>query len=1095
MENLLNTAHANRTSVEAKKNGQTHLGGEDSSCKITTTIVTNESEQQLFKQNIRLYHDPLTQQTSSLPFDHGPFPKNHYNNGCNGINNNNNDDVTVVSATTTTALSPQQLQPQKSPELILGVGELTNPSNNSSIINTSISTSNSVSNNNNHINNNQDYSTNHVAKNNNSNNNSKWMGTKRNVSFPEDNCIVTGFSEPCNPWKNAPICTAEELVVAYKKGCELNGVKPWNKIIQQLLSVQNCWNRHKTLSLKGEKLDQKHCEALEDIFRRVQFENLELEACHLDDETAAALFDMIEYYDSTMKLNMSFNKNISIRGWQSCSRMIRKTPSLSYLDARGCELNDHIIPVLGRSLKMGSNLTVLHLEYTCLSGRPLVILVAALKVNEILQELFLGDNKLMASDGIQIGNLLKFNHKLQLLDLRNNHLQDVGLSHICAGLCEKVDSSGLSTLVLWNNQMSYQGMLSLSHALSVVECLETLNLGHNSITNEGIHYLKEGLLKNKSLIRLGLQGTKVLCEGAVALAEYIADSSRLLQIDLRENDIRTAGLMALSLALKVNESLVRLELDRNTKKEVAVKDYADQQRRLLQDVNNYLERNQSLAIKRENEEKEKEKRKAQEAVKKREVEKLAKEKQEEEVEEDLESVYIPTCMKIRRPTLLFPGDPSPQHTLDSPAFIPDSEFINQLNSQLISPISPMSLNNSVTTSPPGEFLLSPQYCEKTKAKKIFTVTKVGETAFQRSPTSGSLPTSSPGLMSPASSMDQIILSFGNDQTSSGKVYSSPLSGPSEIRKEIAAETVCGLFGLLNETETIQTAHMPDYNFQNNKSVNEYEKQPDQQMDDANTENQEVELGSNKDSSLQQESVLSELKSDNEDSSRQQVSCPSNDCSRINNCNDIQSLVESTNESDIQNVTGDKNQAINLDRKNIFGVEFVNNRIIDNCTNDFNNVTGKLSSEMGANVAAESLFTKCNKEVDYSDQTASVTDTQDESLDINFSKTCQEFALTDNEVPSGSELTNNHNGCLPVCHLDKLGEKCRPEFHTNLSLNGMTQELANVLDSLELETNCKPEVLPHTFKTIQTDTVTSPAEYEKELDDMLAHVQQGYNVKS
>ncbi|CAE1236516.1 PPP1R37 [Acanthosepion pharaonis] len=564
------------------------------------------------------------------------------------------------------------------------------------------------------------------------------MGTKRNVSFPEDNCIVTGFSEPCNPWKNAPICTAEELVVAYKKGCELNGVKPWNKIIQQLLSVQNCWNRHKTLSLKGEKLDQKHCEALEDIFRRVQFENLELEACHLDDETAAALFDMIEYYDSTMKLNMSFNKNISIRGWQSCSRMIRKTPSLSYLDARGCELNDHIIPVLGRSLKMGSNLTVLHLEYTCLSGRPLVILVAALKVNEILQELFLGDNKLMASDGIQIGNLLKFNHKLQLLDLRNNHLQDVGLSHICAGLCEKVDSSGLSTLVLWNNQMSYQGMLSLSHALSVVECLETLNLGHNSITNEGIHYLKEGLLKNKSLIRLGLQGTKVLCEGAVALAEYIADSSRLLQIDLRENDIRTAGLMALSLALKVNESLVRLELDRNTKKEVAVKDYADQQRRLLQDINNYLER-------------------------------------------------------------------------------------------------------------------------------------------------------------------------------------------------------------------------------------------------------------------------------------------------------------------------------------------------------------KLSSEMGAemcaNVAAESLFMKCNKEVDYSDQTASVTDTQDESLDINFSKTCQEFSLTDNEVSSGSELTNNHNGCLPVCHLDKLGEKCRPEFHTNLSLNGMTQELANVLDSLELETNCKPEVLPHTFKTIQTDTVTSPAEYEKELDDI------------
>ena len=49
--------------------------------------------------------------------------------------------------------------------------------------------------------------------------------------------------------------------------------------------------------------------------------------------------------------------------------------------------------------------------------------VAALKMNEILKELFLADNKLMPSDGIQIGSLLKYNHTLELLDLRNNHLQ------------------------------------------------------------------------------------------------------------------------------------------------------------------------------------------------------------------------------------------------------------------------------------------------------------------------------------------------------------------------------------------------------------------------------------------------------------------------------------------------------------------------------------------------------------------------------------------------------------------------------------------------------------------------------------------------
>ena len=345
--------------------------------------------------------------------------------------------------------------------------------------------------------------------------------------------------------------------------------------------------------------------------------------------------------------------------------------------------------------------------------------------------------------------------------------------------------------------------------------------------------------------------------------------------------------------------------------------------------------------------------------------------------------------------MLFPGDPSPQHTLDSPAFIPDSEYINQLNSQLISPISPMSLN-SITTSPPGEFLLSPQYCEKTKAKKIFTVTKVGETAFQRSPTSGSLPTSSPGLMSPASSMDQIILNFGTDQASSGKVYSNPLSGPSEIRKEIAAETVSGLFGILSETETIQTAQMPDYNFQNNKSANECQKQPDQQLDNANTENQEVKLENttNNKTSLKQEICLSESKNDNENSNKHLVQCPSNDCSQINNCNDTPCLVEFT-----EDVTRDTSLAINL---NTNDVEFVNTRNVDNCKKDFDNVTtGKLNNEMDAesfvgDITAESLLTKCDKEIDHSTHNASGIDVWDESLEmskLSFNIYCMNFVFS------------------------------------------------------------------------------------------------------
>ena len=54
-------------------------------------------------------------------------------------------------------------------------------------------------------------------------------------------------------------------------------------------------------------------------------------------------------------------------------------------------------------------------------------LATALTMNMTLRELYLADNKLNGlQDSAQLGNLLKFNCSLQILDLRNNHVLDSG---------------------------------------------------------------------------------------------------------------------------------------------------------------------------------------------------------------------------------------------------------------------------------------------------------------------------------------------------------------------------------------------------------------------------------------------------------------------------------------------------------------------------------------------------------------------------------------------------------------------------------------------------------------------------------------------
>ena len=56
-----------------------------------------------------------------------------------------------------------------------------------------------------------------------------------------------------------------------------------------------------------------------------------------------------------------------------------------------------------------------------------------MKFNENLQELWLGSNHLGPEDGQHLGSILRTNHTLRVLDLRENNLQ-VKMEHNCTQL-------------------------------------------------------------------------------------------------------------------------------------------------------------------------------------------------------------------------------------------------------------------------------------------------------------------------------------------------------------------------------------------------------------------------------------------------------------------------------------------------------------------------------------------------------------------------------------------------------------------------------------------------------------------------------------
>ncbi|XP_046410694.1 uncharacterized protein LOC124174979 isoform X1 [Neodiprion fabricii] len=399
----------------------------------------------------------------------------------------------------------------------------------------------------------------------------KWP--PRRVSFPSnDTHLVTGYLEPANPWECAENVNREDLISTYRKSCLRHNTNPLESVLAQLEKLDITNDRCETLCLRGQKLEQNQCESLEEILKRIQFKNINLEATSLEDESAVALFDMMEYYESAVQLNISSNRYISTRGWQACSHMIKKTQCLEQLEAKNVVLHEHYMPILSRALRIASHLQVLKLENCALSGRPICILVAALKLNTGLKELYLADNDLEPQDAMQLGSLLRTNNHLQLLDVSNNNIQDGGLGHISDGLVEQrlddKDGKGLGILVLWNNHITRNGSQHISRAISRSKTLEMLNIGQNMLTNEFLHIIKDSLQQNRTLLRLGMQSTHLTCEAGVILSEIISVNHVIQRIDLRDNHLQIAGLMALAFALKKNKSVTQIDLDDEPRKKL-----------------------------------------------------------------------------------------------------------------------------------------------------------------------------------------------------------------------------------------------------------------------------------------------------------------------------------------------------------------------------------------------------------------------------------------------------------------------------------------------------------------------------------------------
>ncbi|KAG8266027.1 hypothetical protein J6590_080544 [Homalodisca vitripennis] len=413
----------------------------------------------------------------------------------------------------------------------------------------------------------------------------------------------------------------EDLVAKYTSSCKKHGARPISRIISQLQTLDYDQDRNECLDLKDEILGPAACETLEEILKRIQFVTINLEGTNIDDESAVALFDMMEYYESAVRLNITGNHCIATRGWQACSRLIKRTKCLEELDARNTTLNEQFMPILSRALRLSTQLHVLKLENCNLSGRPIVILAAALKLNTGLKELYLGENYLMPNDAAQLSALLKVNTVLQLLDIRtrgwvtsswgccnrpikvfltlaagvraittykdeglgqiiegNNNIQDEGLGQTLRGCWNRLINVFLtlaagvpaittyrtrdwvtSSWGCWNRPINV--FLTLAAGVPAITTYRT-RAGNNNIQDEGLGQIVEGLLEQNTagggLQVLIMWNNHLSRSCGHHLSRIFTASTSLETVNIGQNVLSNEVLHVNKLALQQNRTLLRL---------------------------------------------------------------------------------------------------------------------------------------------------------------------------------------------------------------------------------------------------------------------------------------------------------------------------------------------------------------------------------------------------------------------------------------------------------------------------------------------------------------------------------------------------------
>ena len=263
------------------------------------------------------------------------------------------------------------------------------------------------------------------------------------------------------------------------------------------------------------------CKALKG---KLEVNKLFLQFCHIGEEAAPALADMLSH-NTTIKI----------------------------LDLLANKLNEEAAQILAKGLSQNTTLKELFVNQNQLGDAGVKAIVAALTQDTSSTEMAACNNH----DGDKRGSAL------HTLKINVNMCGEVGAFAVADMLRS---NNTLTELDISYNPLSSRGVISIAKALKLNKTLKIIYLYTNECGDDEVVAIADMLHSNQTLTKLHLHNevryselnNKIGKDGAVALAAALKVNKSLKQLHLRNNDITNEGLGCLIKALEENTTLDKL---------------------------------------------------------------------------------------------------------------------------------------------------------------------------------------------------------------------------------------------------------------------------------------------------------------------------------------------------------------------------------------------------------------------------------------------------------------------------------------------------------------------------------------------------------